>query len=90
MDQLSYKMKLEMHTWFCSEPGKAFVKELEEDVNAHMRTAQLASTKFEQPNQQISAQVNQATGVQEVIDFINAIDLEVKERKKEEQKSKEL
>ena len=90
MDQLSYKMKLEMHTWFCSEPGKAFVKELEEGVNAHMRTAQLASAKFEQPNQQISAQVNQATGVQEVIDFINAIDLEVKERKKEAQKSKEL
>ena len=83
MEPLTFKTKQEMHAWFTTEPGEAFIEQLKIGVEDHIRTAHNAADKFEQPDQQIAAHLNRARGIQEIVDFIEAIDREVKERKEE-------
>ena len=91
MEPLSFKTKQEIYNWLTNEKaGKAFLDEIKGAVQAHTLTAQLAANKYEQPNQQIAAQVNRAAGLQEIIDFVDSIALEIKEKRKERQAKEEL
>lgn len=86
---LDFEDKLHINLWFESDEGKHFIKALKDMQQNHLNLAQNMHLKLMNPNEQVSVQVNQATGVKEVLDFIEAISLEVKERKKEEKEKSE-
>lgn len=88
-NKLEYNDKLHIDEFFKSDGGKKFISALKDTYEAHLNLAQTMYTKIINPNEQISVQVNQATGVKEVIDFIEAISIEVKEKKKEEEEQSE-
>lgn len=90
-EPISYEDKKRMHSFFFeSEEGQLFrkiVKDMQED---RLNVAQTAYLKLQMPNEQIVAAVNQASGIKEIIDFIDSIEAEVKAHKKqEEQKQSE-
>ena len=89
-NSLQLESKIRMVEWFRSEDGQLFVDLLEDMHKNHLETAEVMYSKVLDPNQQIAAQVNQATGIKEVLDFIKTMELEVKEhKKKEEEESSE-
>jgi hypothetical protein len=90
MEQLSFNDKKHLNEWLTSEDGQKLVNLLKEMQESHLNMAQGMYLKLADPNEQIAAQVNQAAGIKEVLGFIETIAVEVKERKKEEQKAKEL
>ena len=86
-EQPSYTDKKGMYTFFFeSEEGKLFRQLLKDMQEERLDLAQTAYLKLQMPNEQISANVNQAGGIKAVIDFIDSIEAEVKEHKKGEQK----
>lgn len=90
MEPLSFKTKQEIYNWLTTDKaGKIFLDEIKGAIQAHTLTAQLATNKYEQPNQQIAAHTNRAAGLQEIVDFVESIGQEIKEKRKEEQE-KEL
>ena len=87
---LSFEIKKRMNTWFTSKDGKVFVELLEDMHNGHLACAETISmVSSASCNEQVSAQVCQAVGVNEVLNFIKTIDMEVKEAKKREEQAKE-
>ena len=72
--------------FFESEEGELFRKILRDMQEERLDIAQSAYLKFQMPNEQISANVNQAGGIKAVIDFIDSINIEVKENKKQSEK----
>ena len=84
-EPISYEDKKRMYTFFFeSEEGELFrkiVKDMHED---RLTVAQTAYLKLQMPNEQIVAAVNQASGIKEIIDFIDSIDAEVKAHKEGE------
>lgn len=90
-DILRHEDKKQMDSFFSSDVGKLFIKTLEDMHENHINLAKNMYLKVVNPNEQIAAQVNQATGVEEVLDFIQASMNEVREvKKKEEEKKSEL
>lgn len=85
-EPISYEDKKRMHSFFFeSEEGQLFrkiVKDMQED---RLNVAQTAYLKLQMPNEQIVAAVNQASGIKEIIDFIDSIEAEVKAHKKQEE-----
>lgn len=88
-NKLEFEDKLHINLWFESEEGQKFLSALKDMHQNHLDLAQTMYLKVVNPNEQIAAQVNQATGVKEVLDFVDAISMEVKERKKEVKDSSE-
>lgn len=89
-EPLSYEDKKKMYSFFFeSEEGELFRKLVEDMRQERLSVAQNAYLKLPQPNEQIAANVNQATGIQAIIDFIDSIEREVKEKRKGEQKQSE-
>lgn len=82
-NRLDFEDKLHINLWFESEEGKKFLEAIKEIHSSHLDVAQTMYLKLANPNEQISAQVNQAAGIKEILDYIDTISLEVKERKKE-------
>lgn len=82
-NRLDFEDKLHINLWFESEEGKKFLEAIKEMHSNHLELAQTMYLKVASPNEQISVQVNQATGIKEILDFIETISLEVKEKKKE-------
>lgn len=82
-NRLDFEDKLHINLWFESEEGKKFLEAIKEIHSNHLDVAQTMYLKLANPNEQISAQVNQAAGIKEILDYIDTISLEVKERKKE-------
>lgn len=80
---LEFEDKLHINLWFESDEGKKFLETLKDMHQGHLDLAQGMYLKLADPNEQIVAQVNQATGVKEILDFIEIISVEVKEKKKE-------
>lgn len=72
--------------FFESEEGELFRKLLKDMQEERLDVAQSAYRHVTQPNEQISANVNQAGGIKAVIDFIDSINNEVKENKKQSEK----
>lgn len=72
--------------FFESEEGELFRKILRDMQEERLDIAQSAYLKLQMPNEQISANVNQAGGIKAVIDFIDSINNEVKENKKQSEK----
>ena len=68
-----------------TEEGELFIKLLKDMHEAHLDLAQGMYLKVVNPSEQVVAQVNQAAGVKEVLDFIEATKAEVEEAKKEEE-----
>jgi len=86
-EPLSYTDKKGMYTFFFeSEEGELFRQLLKDMQEERLNLAQSAYLKLQMPNEQIVANVNQAGGIKAVIDFIDSIEVEVKEHKKGEQK----
>lgn len=88
-DPLTFEQKNRMHIWLTSEDGELFVKAIKDMYQNHIDLAQGMYLKLASPNEQIAAQINQATGIKEITDFIETIDREVKEKKKEVKKQSE-
>lgn len=88
-NKLEFEDKLHINLWLESEDGKKFLKTLKDMHENHISLAQSMYLKVVNPNEQIAAQINQATGVKEILDFIGAISIEVKERKKEAKEKSE-
>lgn len=90
-EPLSYEDKKAMHTFFFeSEEGELFRKLAEDMRQERLSVAQTAYLHVAQPNEQIAANVNQATGIKAVLDFIDSIHNEVEAKKKgEDQKQSE-
>ena len=72
--------------FFESEEGELFRKILRDMQEERLDIAQSAYLKLQMPNEQIAANVNQAGGIKAVIDFIDSINIEVKENKKQSEK----
>ena len=72
--------------FFESEEGELFRKLLKDMQEERLDIAQSAYLKLQMPNEQIAANVNQAGGIKAVIDFIDSINIEVKENKKQSEK----
>lgn len=81
--------KKHINSWLTSEDGKLFVKTIRDMYENHLDLAQSMYLKVVNPNEQISVQVNQAVGIKEVLDFIDSLDREIKEAKKEADKKSE-
>lgn len=89
-EPLSYEDKKRMYSFFFeSEEGELFRKLAEDMRQERLSVAQTAYLHVAQPNEQIAANVNQATGIKAVIDFIDSIELEVKEKRKGEKEQSE-
>lgn len=89
-EPLSYEDKKKMYSFFFeSEEGELFRKLAEDMRQERLSVAQTAYLHVAQPNEQIAANVNQATGIKAVIDFIDSIELEVKEKRKGEKEQSE-
>lgn len=79
-EPLSYEDKKAMHTFFFeSEEGKLF-RETLEDMKEHCFDLAVKTIQ----NEAVAANVHQAGGIKAVIDFIDSIELEVKEKRKGE------
>lgn len=86
---LDIQDKQHVEEWLKSDAGEKFFKSIKEAYDSHLVLAQSIHTKLQCPNEQISVQVSMAAGIKEIIDFVEAIQLEVKEYKKEvEEQSK--
>ena len=72
--------------FFESEEGELFRKLLKDMQEERLNIAQSAYLKLQMPNEQIAVNVNQAGGIKAVIDFIDSINIEVKENKKQSEK----
>lgn len=86
-DILSVNDKKKLNALFCSEDGEMFIKTIREMYENHLSLAQTMYLKLENPNEQIAVQVNQATGIKEILDFVDTVKREVKERKRKEAES---
>lgn len=87
--QLSVESKKRINSWLTSNDGKMFMAAIRDMHDEHINTAQIVFTKLVSPSEQIVAQIHQATGIKEVIDFAEGISREVEaNRKEEELKSK--
>ena len=83
-DPITLDDKKRLHSFFFeSEEGELFRKLLKDMQEERLDIAQSAYLKLQMPNEQISANVNQAGVIKAVIDFIDSIDNEVKNKKKE-------
>ena len=80
---VDFEDKLHINLWFESDDGKKFLEIIKDMHSNHLELSQTMYLKLTDPNEQIAAQVNQATGIKEILDFIEAVSLEVKEKKKE-------
>lgn len=90
-EPISYEDKKRLHSFFFeSEEGELFRKLLKDMQEERLDIAQSAYLKLQMPNEQIAANVNQAGGIKAVIDFIDSIDNEVKNKKKEAQGKSEI
>lgn len=85
-EPLSFEQKNVMHIWLTSKDGEPFVRTIKEMYQNHLDLAQGMYLKLANPNEQIATQINQAVGIKEIIDFIDAIEREVAEKKKEVKK----
>ena len=84
-EPISYEDKKRMYTFFFdSEEGELFRKIIKDMQEDRLNVAQTAYLKLQMPNEQIAAAVNQASGIKEIIDFIDSIDAEVKAHKEGE------
>mgnify|MGYP006908809870 CR=1 FL=1 len=72
--------------FFESEEGELFRKLLKDMQEERLNIAQSAYLKLQMPNEQLAVNVNQAGGIKAVIDFIDSINIEVKENKKQSEK----
>lgn len=88
-DILSVHDKKQLNALFCSEDGEMFIKTIREMYENHLSLAQTMYLKLEKPNEQIAVQVNQATGIKEILDFVDTVKREVKERKEAESSSEQ-
>lgn len=82
-EPLSFEQKNIMHIWLTSKDGEPFVRAIKDMYQNHIDLAQGMYLKLTNPNEQIATQINQAVGIKEILDFIDAIEREVKEKKKE-------
>ena len=86
-EPISYEDKKRLHSFFFeSEEGELFRKLLKDMQEERLDVAQTAYLNLQLPNEQIVANVNQAGGIKAVIDFIDSINIEVKEKKKQSEK----
>lgn len=86
-EPITYEQKKAMHSFFFeSEQGELFRQILKDMQAERLDVAQTAYLKFQMPNEQISANANQAGGIKAVIDFIDSIHSEVENKRKEEEK----
>ena len=84
-EPISYEDKKRMYTFFFdSDEGELFRKIIKDMQEDRLTVAQTAYLKLQMPNEQIAAAVNQASGIKEIIDFIDSIDAEVKAHKEGE------
>lgn len=88
-DILSVHDKKQLNALFVSEEGEMFIKTIREMYENHLSLAQTMYLKLENPNEQIAVQVNQATGIKEILDFVDTVKREVKERKEAESSSEQ-
>ena len=88
-DILSVNDKKKLNALLVSEEGEILIKTIREMYETHLLLAQTIHLKFENPNEQIAAEVNQATGIKEILDFVDAVKREVKERKEAESSSEQ-
>lgn len=82
--------KKRLYAFFKSEDGKVFIDLIKDMQASHLDLAQGMYLKVLQPNEQVCTQVSMAGGVKEVLDFIEQVEVEVKEAKKEEEENQEL
>lgn len=85
-EPLSFEQKNVMHIWLTSKDGEPFVRAIKEMYQYHIDLAQGMYLRASNPNEQIAAQVNLSAGIKEILDFIDAIEREVAEKKKEVKK----
>lgn len=79
---LTIEDKQKLNAFFMSENGDMFVQLLKDMYESKLELAQIVYLKVESPNEQIAANVNQARGVKDVIDFIECVKREISEREK--------
>lgn len=86
-EPVTYEDKKAMHSFFFeSEQGELFRQILKDMQTERLEVAQTAYLHIANPNEQIVANVNQATGIKAVLDFIDSIHNEVENKRKEEEK----
>lgn len=85
-EPITLEDKKRLNAMLKTEEGELFIKLLKDMHEAHLDLAQGMYLKVVNPSEQVVAQVNQAAGVKEVLDFIEATKAEVEEAKKEEEK----
>lgn len=88
-NSLDIRDKQHIDEWLKSDAGKKFFESIRDAYDSHLVLAQNIHTKLQCPNEQISVQVSMAAGIKEIIDFVEAIQLEVKEHKKEVEEQSE-
>lgn len=84
-EPITLEDKKRLNAMLKTEEGELFIKLLKDMHEAHLDLAQGMYLKVVNPSEQVVAQVNQAAGVKEVLDFIEATKAEVEESKKEEE-----
>lgn len=89
-EPLTFEQKNRMHVWLTSKDGEPFVQAIRDMYQNHLDLAQGMYLKLANPNEQIATQVNQAVGIKEILDFVDTIEREVKEKKKEVKEQSEL
>lgn len=89
-EPITLEDKKRLVAMFKTEEGELFFKLLKDMHEAHLGLAQTIYLKLTDPSEQICANVHQATGIKEVIDFIEATKAEVNEAKKEEEAKEQL
>ena len=87
-EPITLEDKKRLNAMFKSEEGELFIKLLKDMHEAHLDLAQGMYLKVVNPAEQNCAQVNQASGIKEVLGFIEATEQEVTEAKKEEEEKK--
>jgi hypothetical protein len=84
-EPLTYEDKKRMYSFFFeSEEGELFIKSVKDMHSSELNTAQSAYLKLQCPNEQIVCATQRAAGIKSVLDFIDCIEAEVKEKKKGE------
>lgn len=87
--EVTIEQKRKFNSFLTSEEGQEFLEILKGMYEDHISSAQVMYMKVLNPNEQIAVQINQATGVKEVIDFCETTMREIKEIKKEEEEPSE-
>lgn len=86
---LTVQSKRCIYNFLATKEGKDLINAIKQAHEDHLGLAQMLHTRISDPNQQIAAQVCVAAGIKEVIDFIEAIQNEIKELDKEEKAQSE-